>query len=106
MNTRIYAILFNPPSQQPLHHEVSELIETLPNLNDEWLETCDDVSERGFINVKWAIDGKRNIIKSTVIIKGSKQCHGSNVAWFISGGVPGSMVIDGDVTEEQNTNLI
>ena len=101
----IYAISFNSPRRQPSLEATNKTIEYFPNFIDESMESCDDVGEKRFINIAWGISGKRNIIKSTVIIKGSQQCHASNTAWFISERVPGSMVIGCDVTEEQSKDL-
>ena len=101
VNTGIPSISFTTPGRQSSHETSGDF----PNLVDEYPETCDDVSNREFINIMWELSDNTNIIQSTVIIKGSQQCHASNTAWFISGGVPDSMVLECEVTEEHDTDL-
>ena len=81
------------------------MIESFPNFFDESPETCDEVSKGTFLNVVWELTGKTKSIKATVIIKGSQLCNMGNTAWFISGRVPGPMVMGCDVTEEQDADL-
>ena len=101
-NTKILAISFISHDRQP-SYEVND--EVFPNLVDEFPETCDDISNRTFVNIIWELSGNTNIIESTLTIKGSQQCQASKMVWFISGRVPARQVIECDVTEEQGTAL-
>ena len=100
-NTRIHAVSLTSPDRQPFY----ETIDDLPKFVDDYPATCEDVSNREFINIIWELSGNANIIQLTVTIKGSQHCHAGNTAWFISGRLPGSMVIECDVTEEHDTEL-
>ena len=105
VNMTIHAISFNGPSGQPSSETIGAITETLHEFDDKFVETCDDVSERRFINIVWRISGKRDVMKSTITFKGSQQCDAGNVAWFISGRIPAPMVMECDVTEEHNNDL-
>ena len=101
VNPIVYAISFTPHDRQ-LSYEGDEEV---PNLVDGFPETCDDVSNRKFINIIWELSAKTNMARSTVTIKGSQQCRATNMIWFIGGSVPGPLVMECDVTEEQVTGL-
>ena len=72
---------------------------------DEFLETCDDINENVFINIVWKLADNRRVNQTQVVIRGSQHCYASNTAWFLSGRVPGSMVVACDVTEEYAMGL-
>ena len=98
----VQAISFNSPSRDPFRDTISNEIESFNNFVDDSPETCADVSDNDFINIMLEISGNENNVKSAVIIKGSQQCGAFNVAWFVSGRVPGPTVIPCNVTEDMD----
>ena len=105
VNPIIHAISLSPPRRDPFNDAISDAIESFSNFVDDSTETCDDVSDNDFINIMLEITGNENILKSTVIIKGSQQCGAFNVAWFVSGRVSGPIVIPCNVTEEMDVDM-
>ena len=100
IGTEMHAISFKPPSRYLFNDTLNDAIEPLPNFLDGSPDSCDDVSEYEFINIRLNISDATNIIQSRVTIKGSQQCHESNMVWFVSGRVPSSIVVSCTVIEE------
>ena len=99
------AMSFSPPSRDSFTGAISNGIEYFNNFVDDSPETCDDVSNNHFINIIMEVFDNKAIVKSRVIIKGSQQCQAVNMVWFVSGRVPGSIVIPCNVTEEIDGDL-
>ena len=99
------AISFNTPSRDPFNDIIIDGTKSLPKFFDDSPDSCDDVSEYDFINIRLKTSGAKSTIQSRVIVKGSQQCHESNMAWFLSGRVPGSVVISCTVTEVGDEDL-
>ena len=105
VNRGIHRVSFDPPSQMMFDETIQNVIDSLPKFDDDASQTCDDVSEAGFINIVWELFGDTKMINSSVLMKGSQPCRASNIAWFVRGRVPGRSVIQCNVTETQNMGL-
>ena len=81
------------------------MTEYFPKFVDGSPETCDDVKGSDFINIVWALAGSRRTIQAQVVIKGSQRCFASNIAWFLTGKMPSSMVLECDVREVYELGL-
>ena len=104
INTISSNISFKPLSRYPCDEANYNIAEIFSNAVDELPETCDDVSERDFINVVWGVSGD-NVIEPRMVIKGSYQCQSRNMVWCANSGVTGPVMIGYNITEEHHMGL-
>ena len=76
-----------------------------PKLVDNDPASCEDIALSEFINIVWHLPNNLSTNQYRVYMKGTQECLDSNAAWFLSGRELRSIVMECDVTHEQDGDI-
>ena len=102
---RLYSMWHDSPSNQLPPDINLDVTNVYLNLLDSDSATCDDIPVRKWTTIMWSLPLNRTTDRYRVYMKGTQQCHDMNSVWFLSGIELEPIVIECDVTQQQDGDM-
>ena len=101
----MHSVSYQPPSDRVLANISLGAANVYPKLMDADASTCEFITGGKFTNIAWFLPDNRTTNYFRVYMKGTQQCQDVNTAWFMSGRLFGSTMLECDVKQEQDGAL-
>ena len=102
---RLHSVWHDFPSNHLPSDINLDVTNVYPNLLDSDSATCDDILVSKWTTIMWSLPLNQTTNRYRVYMKGTQQCHGMNSVWFLSGIELGPIVIECDVTQQQEGDM-